>query len=105
MSNQWRVLSGTPMRSPCSHRTSYTLSPMCSVNWPAPATKKRTSSSLCVCSFRNFCGIVAFQADDVDGLIAFLVHQPIDVGAVGRDDFVLARTRRDRFRCFPLLEA
>src|SRR5690606_25040587 len=57
MSNQWVVESGTAIRSPCVHSTSYTRSPTCSVNSPEPATKKRTSSSLWKCSSRNFARI------------------------------------------------
>src|SRR5574337_342417 len=32
--------------------------------------------------------VVRIQADHVDGLVAFLAHQPVDIAAIGRDDFV-----------------
>src|SRR5690606_19925405 len=60
ISNQCGVLAGTLIRSPCWHSTSYILLSTCRVNRPSPATKKRTSSSLWVCSFRNFCRNSAF---------------------------------------------
>ena len=54
MSNQWRVPAGTLSQSLRSHNTCSTSSPMCRQKRPLPSTKKRTSSSLWVCSERNF---------------------------------------------------
>ncbi len=84
---------------------------MCSVNWPG-AGDEEAHFILAVrvlveelLAKRGAIGVIGFQADHVDGLIAFVAHEPVDVVLVRGDDFVLARARHDRLRRFPLLEA
>jgi hypothetical protein len=49
--------------------------------------------------------VIGGETDDIDRLIAFAAHQPVNVCAVGGDHFVLRRARLDRLFRRPLLEA
>ena len=49
--------------------------------------------------------MIGREADHVDRLIPRFAHQTVDIGFVGRDDFVLAGAGCDRLARFPLFEA
>ena len=91
-----RMPAGTEIRSSCSHSAAYTRPSACSTNRPLPATKKRTSSSACVCSARNLAqrralGMGRVQADHVHAAVAALGDQPVDLFPIGRQHILRRR--------------
>ena len=111
MSNQCRVPSGTPIRSPllAQHLVDLVADVQREL---AGAGDEEAHLVLRVRVFveklraqRGAVGMIRGEADHVDALVALFAHQAVDIAAVGGDHVVLARARHDRLGRFPLLEA